>query len=290
MSPPSRPRYPISPQSSRSTADRAQIPYPALRDDSADVLRRRVRHQPVDGHLDTRRHPPARWTSGRACVRPTRNWATPSNSSSPSPGCPTWSTPPTVACSSTARPSSPSSPTRSAPAKSAAYAEWMTDKAHTPCETRHVNEGQGDLLVVGLNRAGGLRISHRPPGTRRDRRGRRDAAGQPRTGRPALLSPRHRAGGARRHDHRLLPAGIQRTVARAAARSLFPDAIEVASSDAYVLGLNAVSDGQHVVHPRPRPDSPSNSPTPVSMPIGVDLSELLKGGGSVKCCTLEVHT
>jgi len=24
-------------------------------------------------------------------------------------------------------------------------------------------------------------------------------------------------------------------------------------------------------------------------PIGVDLSELLKGGGSVKCCTLEVH-
>jgi N-dimethylarginine dimethylaminohydrolase len=25
-------------------------------------------------------------------------------------------------------------------------------------------------------------------------------------------------------------------------------------------------------------------------PIGVDLSELLKGGGSVKCCTLEVHS
>jgi N-dimethylarginine dimethylaminohydrolase len=24
-------------------------------------------------------------------------------------------------------------------------------------------------------------------------------------------------------------------------------------------------------------------------PIGVDLSELLKGGGSIKCCTLEVH-
>ena len=24
-------------------------------------------------------------------------------------------------------------------------------------------------------------------------------------------------------------------------------------------------------------------------PVGVDLSELLKGGGSVKCCTLQVH-
>jgi len=25
-------------------------------------------------------------------------------------------------------------------------------------------------------------------------------------------------------------------------------------------------------------------------PVGVDLSELLKGGGSVKCCTLEVYS
>jgi hypothetical protein len=25
-------------------------------------------------------------------------------------------------------------------------------------------------------------------------------------------------------------------------------------------------------------------------PIGVDLSELFKGGGSVKCCTMEVHS
>ena len=32
-------------------------PDPPLRDDAPDVLRRRVRHQPVDGHLDARRHP-----------------------------------------------------------------------------------------------------------------------------------------------------------------------------------------------------------------------------------------
>jgi N-dimethylarginine dimethylaminohydrolase len=25
-------------------------------------------------------------------------------------------------------------------------------------------------------------------------------------------------------------------------------------------------------------------------PIGVDMSELLKGGGSIKCCTLEVYS
>src|ERR1700745_3248588 len=29
------------------------------------------------------------------------------------------------------------------------YAEWMTRHGFAPAETRHVNEGQGDLLVVG---------------------------------------------------------------------------------------------------------------------------------------------
>jgi N-dimethylarginine dimethylaminohydrolase len=33
--------------------------------------------------------------------------------------------------------------------ESAAYAEWMTRHGYHPAETRHVNEGQGDLLVVG---------------------------------------------------------------------------------------------------------------------------------------------
>ncbi len=33
--------------------------------------------------------------------------------------------------------------------ESVAYAEWMTRHGFDPAETRHVNEGQGDLLVVG---------------------------------------------------------------------------------------------------------------------------------------------
>ena len=61
---------------------------------------------------------------------------------------------------------------------------------------------------------------------------------------------------------------------------LFPDAIEVDLADAYVLGLNAVSDGLNVVLPAARPASPSSSEAGFR-PIGVDLSELLKGGGSV---------
>ena len=70
---------------------------------------------------------------------------------------------------------------------------------------------------------------------------------------------------------------------------LFPDAIEVASADAYVLGLNAVSDGLNVVLPAAATGFAEQLREAGFRPIGVDLSELLKGGGSVKCCTLEVH-
>ncbi len=73
-------------------------------------------------------------------------------------------------------------------------------------------------------------------------------------------------------------------------RELFPDAILATEEDAAVLGLNAVSDGRHVfltdrataLHARLREHG--------FEPVGIDLSELLKAGGSVKCCTLELRT
>jgi N-dimethylarginine dimethylaminohydrolase len=70
---------------------------------------------------------------------------------------------------------------------------------------------------------------------------------------------------------------------------LFPDAIEVATADAYALGLNAVSDGLHVVHPAAATGFAAQLEAAGFDAIGVDLAELLKGGGSVKCCTLEVY-
>lgn len=72
--------------------------------------------------------------------------------------------------------------------------------------------------------------------------------------------------------------------------ALFPDAIEVGSADAYALGLNAVSDGRHVVHPVAATGFADQLRAAGFVPIGVDLSELLKGGGSVKCCTLELFS
>jgi N-dimethylarginine dimethylaminohydrolase len=76
--------------------------------------------------------------------------------------------------------------------------------------------------------------------------------------------------------------------ARDQLHALFPDAIVVGSADAYVLGLNAVSDGLHVVLPAAATGFATQLRQAGFEPVGVDLSELLKGGGSVKCCTLEV--
>jgi N-dimethylarginine dimethylaminohydrolase len=77
---------------------------------------------------------------------------------------------------------------------------------------------------------------------------------------------------------------------RAQLETLFPDAIVVESADAYVFGLNAVSDGRHVVHPAAAVGFAEQLSRIGFEPIGVEMSELLKGGGSVKCCTLEVYS
>ena len=59
---------------------------------------------------------------------------------------------------------------------------------------------------------------------------------------------------------------------RARLRELFPDAIEVASTDAYVLGLNAVSDGRNVVLPASAIGFADQLHDAGFVPVGVDLS------------------
>jgi N-dimethylarginine dimethylaminohydrolase len=72
-------------------------------------------------------------------------------------------------------------------------------------------------------------------------------------------------------------------------RHLFPDAVQASEADAVVLGLNAVSDGRHVVLPTQATRLAEQLRERGYEPVGVDLSELLKAGGSVKCCTLELR-
>jgi len=173
--------------------------------------------------------------------------------------------------------------------ESIAYADWMRSHGYTPVQTQHVNEGQGDLLPVGEMILAGT-------GFRTDPRAHAEIAAI--FGRPVvtlqLVDPRFY------HLDTALSVLDETTIAyyppafteysRAQLETLFPDALVVESADAYVFGLNAVSDGRHVVHPAAAVGFTEKLCQAGFEPIGVEMSELLKGGGSVKCCTLEVYS
>ena len=76
---------------------------------------------------------------------------------------------------------------------------------------------------------------------------------------------------------------------QATLRELFPDAVVATEIDALTFGLNAVSDGQHVVLSQSAHHLIGELATRGFEPIGVDLSELLKAGGGAKCCVLELR-
>jgi N-dimethylarginine dimethylaminohydrolase len=72
-------------------------------------------------------------------------------------------------------------------------------------------------------------------------------------------------------------------------RERFPDAIIATEEDAAILGLNSYSDGYNIVIAARATTFAEQLREKGYNPIGVDLSELLLGGGGVKCCTLDLH-
>ena len=76
---------------------------------------------------------------------------------------------------------------------------------------------------------------------------------------------------------------------RALLQVLYPDALLASAADAAVLGLNFVSDGRNVVISQDARGLIGQLVAAGYEPVPVDLSELLKAGGSVKCCTLELR-
>jgi N-dimethylarginine dimethylaminohydrolase len=76
---------------------------------------------------------------------------------------------------------------------------------------------------------------------------------------------------------------------QAALGSLFPELIEAKDEDAEVLGLNAVSDGYHVVLAAQATGLTRQLSARGFAPVPIDMSELLKAGGGAKCCTLELR-
>jgi N-dimethylarginine dimethylaminohydrolase len=169
-----------------------------------------------------------------------------------------------------------------------AYRSWFERAGFRVHEAKHTNEGEGDLLPVGdMVLAGtGFRTVHAA-----------HAQVQEVFGRPTitlqLVDPAYY------HLDTALCVLDADNVAylpeafspgsRAVLRRLFPDAVLATPADAAVLGLNAVSDGEHVVLPVQATALTAALAERGYTPVGVDLSELRKAGGGPKCCTLEVR-
>jgi N-dimethylarginine dimethylaminohydrolase len=77
---------------------------------------------------------------------------------------------------------------------------------------------------------------------------------------------------------------------RAELQRRYPDAIIADAADAAAFGCNAASDGTHVFIPARADALTAKLVERGYRPRELDLSELRKAGGSVKCCTLELRS
>jgi N-dimethylarginine dimethylaminohydrolase len=175
-------------------------------------------------------------------------------------------------------------------AEAGAYLDWFRDSGFADVRMpRHVNEGEGDILFAGdvLLAGYGFRTDPAVAGELTE------AFGLPVVS-LRLVDPRFY------HLDTALcvldadtvmyyPAAFD-DAGRAAIATRFAELIEAKDEDAEVLGLNAVSDGRHVVLPVQAAGLAAQLRAHGFEPVGVDLSELLKAGGGPKCCTLELRS
>ena len=175
-------------------------------------------------------------------------------------------------------------------AEGPAYFKWLADAGlEEVVEPLSVNEGEGDFLIVGdVVLAGtGFRTDPGAHGEVQELFGVPVVSLQ-------LVDPRFyhldtALAVLGDHDVAYYPEAFS-PGSRGVLQRLFPDAILAGEEDATVLGLNAVSDGRHVVLPAAARDLAAQLRERGYEPVGVELSELLKAGGSVKCCTLEIRS
>lgn len=179
-------------------------------------------------------------------------------------------------------------------AEGPAFADWMRTQGIDVAEPSFTNEGEGDFLALGSMILAGT-------GFRTSLDAHIEAAAT--LDRPVvsleLVDPRFYhldvalavlddGNGDTPADVAYYPGAFSRH-SRRTLRDLFPEATIVSEADALVLGLNAVSDGQNVILPSQARNFAHQLADRGFTPVPVDLSEFLKSGGSVKCCTMERH-
>ena len=169
-----------------------------------------------------------------------------------------------------------------------AYMDWFRSQGLEVREPEATNEGEGDFLLVGdtILAASGFRSDTSSHQEIADIYGRDVVSLQPVN--PsyyhldtalAVIDPTTIA---------YLPSAFDEA-SLSILRERYPDAIIATEEDAAFLGLNSFSDGHNVVIAERATTFAKDLAERGYNPIGVDLSELLLGGGGVKCCTLELR-
>lgn len=176
------------------------------------------------------------------------------------------------------------------------FLDWFAAQGYRCIRPEFVSEGEGDILLAGNRILAGY-------GTRSDPRSHREITQA--FGREvislelvdplfyhldtalAVLDPGTQD--LARAQIAFYPGAFTaRSTARL--RQLFPTAIEVSRADALEFGLNAFSDGHHVVTSASATGFLTQLAAHGFVPVPVDLGELRRGGGSIKCCTLELRS
>jgi N-dimethylarginine dimethylaminohydrolase len=169
-----------------------------------------------------------------------------------------------------------------------AYAAWFRDHGYHVEQAQYVNEGEGDYLFTGERILAGT-------GFRTDRRSHGEAReffGMPVVALD-LVDPDFyhldTALAVLDDEEIMYYPGAFSPESQAVLRALYPGAIRAGRADAEVFGLNAISDGRHVVLSHQATHLIDELRQAGYVPVGVEVSELLKAGGGAKCCALELR-
>jgi len=177
------------------------------------------------------------------------------------------------------------------------FMDWFAAHGFEVVEPIEVQEGEGDFLLVGDTILAGT--GFRSVGD--SHRGVAEVFGREvvslRLVDPrfyhldtaiSVLDPVQGASGVEKANIAYLPSAFDEPSLQIL-RERYPDAIQVSDADGAVFGLNSASDGYNVfISPRATGFEAQLRERGYN-PILIDLSELLLGGGGIKCCTLELR-
>lgn len=182
-------------------------------------------------------------------------------------------------------------------AEAPAFMDWFAANGFEVAEPVEVNEGEGDFLLVGDTILAGTGFrstgdSHREVGEVFSREVVSLTLTDPRfyhlDTAIAVLDPVEGPGGVEKANIAYLPNAFDER-SQAILRERYPDAIRVSDADGAVFGLNSASDGKNVIISPRAVGFEAQLRERGYTPVKVDLSELLLGGGGIKCCTLELR-